>query len=66
MAFSKEYYEDKKQKLIAKAQQLQQKYLNDAFVFTGEVNSIQLELNEIAEWEKENIKEEVKPTPKGK
>ena len=66
MAFDLKYYSEKKQKLIQKAQQIQNEYLQGAFKFTAELNDIQQELNKIGEWEKENPikKEEVKPTPK--
>lgn len=60
--FDKNFYETKKQKLIQKAQQLQQEYLNNAFRFTSEIQNIDLELKEITEWEKENVKEGVKET----
>lgn len=61
--FDSKYYEEKKIKLQQKAQQIQQEYLQNAFKFTAEFNDIIGELNKIAEWEKENIKE-VKPLPK--
>ena len=53
MAFDNIYYTDKKQKLIAKAQILQQEYLQGAFRFTNEIREIELEINKIVEWEKE-------------
>ena len=53
--FDAKYYGEKKQKLIQKAQQLQSEYLQGAFKFTSEINEIQLELNKIGEWEKENV-----------
>jgi len=63
MAFDSKYYSEKKQKLISKANQLQQDYLQGAFRFTGELNDIQAELQTINEWEKENSPKikEVKP-----
>lgn len=67
MSFDLKYYQDKKQKLIAKAQQLQNEYLQGAFKFTGDLNDIQAGLNEIALWEKENAPtQEIKETPKKK
>jgi vacuolar-type H+-ATPase subunit D/Vma8 len=62
--FDAKYYQDKKQKLIQKAQQIQNEYLQGAFKFTAELNDIQQELNKIGEWEKENPVKEVKDTPK--
>jgi hypothetical protein len=64
MAFDEKYYSEKKQKLIQKAQTIQQEYLNDAFKFTNEITEIQNDLNKITEWEKENIKvSKPEPTP---
>lgn len=53
MTFDKNYYSERKQKLIQKSQLLQQEYLNNAFKFTREIQDIETELQKINEWEKE-------------
>jgi hypothetical protein len=61
MPFDEKYYSEKKQKLIQKAQIIQQEYLQGAFKFTNELTEISTELQKIEEWEKENIKQEEPP-----
>ena len=51
--FDKNYYQEKKQKLIAKANQLQNDYLQSAFKFVKEVQDIQDDMKQIENWEKE-------------
>lgn len=62
MAFSAEYYAEKKQKLIQKNQQISNKFIQDALSFARDVADIEKEFNEIILWEKENAKpKEEKP-----
>lgn len=57
------YYEDRRKKLIQKAQASQNEYLNSAFKFTNEMKDIEVEVTKINEWIEAN-KETDKKTPK--
>lgn len=56
--FDKAYYEDRRKKLIQKAQVLQNEYLNSAFRFTNEMKEIEVEVGKINEWIEANKEED--------
>jgi chlorite dismutase len=54
MAFDEKYYLDKEGKLVQKQQKLMQDHIQASLTFANEINEVVKEINEIAEWKKQN------------